>query len=103
MTLPSLTPEQRAAALARAAEVRRARSEFKQSIKAKRLGLAQALEQADTNDMIAKVKVSELLSSLPGVGKVKAAALMEEFGIAETRRLRGLGAQQRELILSRLA
>ena len=38
-----------------------------------------------------------MLESLPGVGKVKARRTMEEIGISETRRVRGLGAQQRDV------
>jgi ribosomal protein S13 len=41
------------------------------------------------------MKVSALLESLPGVGKVRAKQLMERLGIAESRRVRGLGANQR--------
>ena len=33
--------------------------------------------------------------SLPGVGKVRAKQIMERLGIAESRRVRGLGANQR--------
>ena len=44
----------------------------------------------------------EALESLPGVGKVKARRLMEEVGIADTRRVRGLGAQQRQALLEAL-
>jgi len=43
-----------------------------------------------------------MLESLPGVGKVKARRLMEEVGIADTRRVRGLGAQQRVALLEAL-
>ena len=46
--------------------------------------------------MVGKMKVLAVLESLPGVGKVKARRTMEEIGIAETRRVRGLGAQQRK-------
>ena len=40
------------------------------------------------------MKVSELLESMPGVGKVRARQIMERLGIASTRRVRGLGANQ---------
>jgi hypothetical protein len=40
-----------------------------------------------------------VLESLPGVGKVKARRAMEDVGIAETRRLRGLGKEQRAKLL----
>ena len=37
---------------------------------------------------------SELIQSMPGLGKVRAAALMERLNISESRRVRGLGAKQ---------
>ena len=43
-----------------------------------------------------------MLESLPGVGKVKARRLMEDIGIADNRRVRGLGAQQRKALLEEL-
>ena len=46
------------------------------------------------------MKVLAVLESLPGVGKVKARRTMEEIGIGDTRRVRGLGAQQREALLA---
>jgi ribosomal protein S13 len=49
--------------------------------------------------MVGKIKVLALLESLPGVGKVKARRVMDEIGIAETRRVQGLGAQQRAKLL----
>jgi ribosomal protein S13 len=36
---------------------------------------------------------------LPGVGKVRARRIMEELDISESRRLRGLGANQRTALL----
>ena len=39
-------------------------------------------------------RVSELLQSMPGLGKVRAAAVMERLNISESRRVRGLGSKQ---------
>jgi ribosomal protein S13 len=61
--------------------------------------LSELLDQAEGDEIIAKMKVVAVLESLPGVGKVKARRTMEEIGISETRRVRGLGAQQREALL----
>ena len=61
--------------------------------------LGELLDQAEGDEIIAKMKVVAVLESLPGVGKVKARRTMEEIGISETRRVRGLGAQQREALL----
>lgn len=94
MALPSLTPEQRAAALAKAAEARRERAEVKNRLKHSGASLTEVLKEGETNEVIGKMKVSALLESLPGVGKVRAAQIMERIGIAENRRVRGLGANQ---------
>ena len=59
------------------------------------LTLRELLDQAEGNDIVGKMKVVAVLESLPGVGKVKARRTMEEIGISETRRVRGLGDQQR--------
>jgi ribosomal protein S13 len=44
------------------------------------------------------MRVSEVIESMPGVGKVRAAKIMERLDIAPTRRLRGLGANQRSAL-----
>jgi hypothetical protein len=99
-TPPALSPEQRAAALAKAAEVRTARAEVKNRLKLGSITLAEAL--ASTDETISKLKVVSLLESLPGVGNVKARKLMEEIGIADNRRVQGLGQQQKAALLEQL-
>jgi hypothetical protein len=97
---PTLTPEQRQAALAKAAEARRARAEIKERLKMGSITLSELLQQAESDDMVAGIKVLAVLESLPGVGKVKARRTMDEVGIADTRRIRGLGDQQRKSLLA---
>ena len=99
---PALTPEQRAAALEKAARVRRERAEVKEKLKMGNLSLADLLQEADTNETVGKMKVVSVLESLPGLGKVKARRLMETVGISESRRLQGLGAKQRDACSKRL-
>ena len=94
MALPPLTPEQRSAALAKAAEARRERAEVKNRLKHSGASLTEVLKEGQSSDVIGKMKVSALLESLPGVGKVRARQIMDRIGIAETRRVRGLGANQ---------
>lgn len=103
MALPQLTPEQRAAALQKAAEARRARAELKERLKRGGTTLAQVLIDAETDEALAKLRVSALLEALPGVGKVRAAALMEQFEIAASRRVKGLGERQRQALLAEFA
>jgi signal recognition particle GTPase len=80
--------------LEKAAEARKARAELKNKLKHGGTTLSQVLEQGQSDDTVGKMKVSAVLESLPGVGKVKAASIMEELGISETRRVRGLGSNQ---------
>jgi hypothetical protein len=100
---PVLTDEQRKAALEKAAEARRIRAELKDRLKMGSVTLAEVLEVAAGDEIIGKTKVLAVLESLPGVGKVKARRLMEDIGIAESRRLRGLGDQQRASLLAAFA
>jgi hypothetical protein len=92
---PALTAEQRQAALDKAAKVRRERAEVKEKLKMGSLSLEELLTKADSDDTVGKMKVQSVLESLPGLGKVKARRLMEQVGISESRRLQGLGANQR--------
>jgi ribosomal protein S13 len=56
------------------------------------------MKEGQTDDVVGKMKVSALLESMPGVGKVRAKQIMERLGIAESRRVRGLGANQRSAL-----
>ncbi len=96
---PQLTPEQRQAALEKAAEARRVRSDVKNRLKMGSITLPELLDRADNDQIVAKIKVLAVLESLPGVGKVTARRSMDELGIAESRRLSGLGPQQRKSLL----
>ncbi len=101
MALPQLTPEQRAEALAKAAAARRERAAVKNRLKNAQGSLKEVIDQGKENDVIGKMKVSALLESMPGVGRVRARQLMEEIGISESRRVRGLGANQVSQLLDR--
>lgn len=98
MALPPLTPEERAAALEKAARARKERAEVKNRLKRGSVTLPEVLREGQTDDVIGRMKVSAVLESLPGVGKVRAKQIMERLGIAESRRVRGLGVNQRDAI-----
>lgn len=99
MPAPKMTDEQRAAALARAAEARRVRAEIKQLLKTGSLTLEDVFERAAEDDLVGGIKVSALVVSMPHMGKVKAKRLMEDLRIADNRRLRGLTERQRADLL----
>ncbi len=99
MALPILTPEQRQAALEKAAQARRLRAEVKNRLKNSGATLAEVIQESKANEIIAKLRVRDLLQSMPGVGKVRAKEIMDRIGIADSRRLRGLGANQIQALL----
>jgi hypothetical protein len=100
---PALTPEQRQAALAKAAKVRRERADVKVKLKMGGLTLPELLTAADGDETIGKMKVISVLEALPGLGKVKARRLMDTVGISESRRIQGLGSNQRQSLLRETA
>jgi hypothetical protein len=98
MPLPALSPEQRAAALEKAAAARKARAELREQLKSKGATVGDVLKKGETDEVIGKMRVSAVLESLPGVGKARAAKIMERLEISPTRRVRGLGANQRRAL-----
>lgn len=101
MALPALTPEQRSAALEKAAAARAQRAEMKTRLKSGKVKLSELLEDAEKDEALAKMKVMAMLEALPGVGHATATAVMEEIGISEARRVRGLGPHQRAALVER--
>ena len=99
MPLPTLNKEQRRQALAKAAEARRKRAEIKGELKSGKRSLKDILE-VQGDDTVGKMKVSNVLESLPGVGKVRARKIMEKLDISASRRVRGLGSKQKDALLA---
>jgi hypothetical protein len=94
VALPPLTPEQRQAALDKAAASRRERAAVKNRLKHSGASITDVLRDGESNEVIGKMRVLDLLQSMPGLGKVRARQVMERLGIAESRRVRGLGSKQ---------
>lgn len=101
MALPQLTPDQRADALAKSAVARRERAAVKNRLKYAQGVLSEVIADGKNNDVVGKMKVSALLESMPGVGRVRARQIMGEVGISETRRVRGLGNNQIAALIER--
>jgi len=97
---PQLTPEERANALAKAKFSRQVRAGVKLRIKNQELSIAQVLEIARDDEAIAKMRVLELVESVPGMGKIRAKALLERLHISFTRRVQGLGRHQVKSLVS---
>ncbi len=101
MALPNLSDADRKKALQKAAEARQKRAELRAKIKAGRMSFAEVMRKS-ADPIVARMRVTTLLESLPGFGKAKAAKIMSELEISESRRVQGLGARQREMLMQRL-
>jgi hypothetical protein len=101
MALPPLSKEQRQAALEKAAAARTERAEVKEALKRGTLSLGEVV--ATPSESVGKMPVHALLAALPGIGKVRSLQIMKELGISESRRVRGLGSNQKELLLAKFA
>ena len=96
---PQLTPEERASALAKAKLSRQVRAALKVRVKSQEIVIAQVFELANDDAAIAKMRVLELVESFPGMGKIRARALLERLNISLTRRIQGLGRHQIEALV----
>jgi hypothetical protein len=99
VALPPLTPEQRSAALEKAAAARKARAQLKVRLKSNGARLDDVLADGDTDSVIGKMRVVAVLEAMPGVGKVRAQRIMERLEISPSRRVRGLGVKQRQALV----
>jgi hypothetical protein len=99
VSLRPLTPQERADALRKAAAARTTRATAKERLKSGELTIAQLISSGESDEAIARMRVAELLEALPGIGQVRSAAIMEQLGIAASRRVRGLGIHQRRALV----
>jgi len=100
---PVLTEAERAAALAKARSSRSHRAEIKAEVRSGILSVEQVLTLSATDEAVAKMRVSELLESISGVGKVRAISILDRLGISRTRRIMGLGHHQRTALIKEFA
>jgi hypothetical protein len=102
VAVPVLTNEQRIAASAKAVEVRTKRAALRRQLKDSKVSFNEVLSVADSDDIVSGMRVVTILESLPGIGKIKASALMETCDIALSRRMKGLGTTQAQKLKSAL-
>lgn len=97
---PQLSSEERRAALEKAAKSRKRRAEVKAELKSGTLTISRIYEIAQHDAAVAKMRVTELLESIPGVGKIRSLAALERLGISTSRRIQGLGRHQLQALLN---
>jgi guanylate kinase len=98
---PKLSDSQREAALLQAKFARQERAEIKRQIALGKITIFDAINDPRTS--IRRMKVIELLSALPGVGKARATLIMERRNISLARRIGGLGQLQLRALGKELA
>ncbi len=98
---PRLSLEERRAALEKAKSSRQDRAGVKRSIALGEISIFEAI--SDPRESIRRMKVIDLLSALPGVGKSRATLIMERRNISLTRRIGGLGQLQVKALGKELA
>ena len=96
MAIPQLSAAQLEAAREAATQARRARAELKEQVKEGAVCFSEALDRAVADDTLSRIKVVDLLRSMPRVGVTRAGEIMENLQIAPNRRIRGLGRHQVE-------
>ena len=97
---PAMSLQDRARALEEAKIARQVRAHHKEEVRRGALTVADIFRISEANPIVAKMRVIELLESVPGYGKVRAHALMERIAISPTRRIQGLGRHQRSSLLN---
>lgn len=88
--LPTLTPEQRKAALAKAVYARKERAAFKAACKAGNIAPEVAIEAP----IAARLKVDEFARSFPGIGPATAKVILDVCHIRGSSRISSLGYVQ---------
>lgn len=99
--VPPLSAQQRSQALAGAVAARRQRAAVKRELKQGERTLRSVVSDGDRVPAIAQLKVVDLIESMPGIGPATATRIMDDLGIARSRRVRGLGVQQVRSLLQR--
>lgn len=96
--LPTLTDEQRVENLKKAKHAREYRTDIQAQIKKGLITIPDVIVLAQTDKIIARMKVSSLIRCARGYGRAKTESLMSKIGIAQNRRLGGLGRRQIEAL-----
>lgn len=83
-------------------EARAARNQLLEQDKSGEVSVAQVLDRGKTDPMVGKTKILAVVMALPGVGAARAATLLTNAGIAEGRRVGGVGSKQHNALLDAL-
>lgn len=97
MTFTNLSDEARNKGLKKARLVRKKQSEIKEQLKKGKTNMNKLFKDHELfENYIAGMKVLNIVSSLPGNGKMHAARVLEELNISPHKKMGGLGKNQKE-------
>jgi len=96
---PEMSIEDRRKALELSKLSRQLRAKYKALIASGELSFGDFLSVAQSEPTLQRMRVRDLLESIPGYGKVRVDNLMRKSGISSTRRVQGLGKNQRSALL----
>jgi hypothetical protein len=97
------TREERVASLEKAKAARRARADAKAKLKSGEVSVEEFFAMADNDAAIARMPVAQFLRAMPGIGAARAASIMAQIGISDSRRIGGLGNRQKTELIETLA
>ncbi len=103
MNLLPLSESERSHARQKATAARAVRAEVKAGLKNGKITVGEVIHTRASEDAVGRLRVLDLLRALPGIGEVRAEAIMDEVGIARTRRVRGLGIHQKNALVAHLS
>ena len=77
------------------------RAAMREEMKSGKMTLGDVLARR-SEDVVGGMRVKYVLESMPGIGKVRAKEIMDQIGIDENRKVKGLGSRQETALLERL-
>ncbi|MEU7861602.1 integration host factor, actinobacterial type [Nonomuraea sp. NPDC049141] len=95
MALSAMTAEQRAKALAKAAQARTARRALLAEVASGVVSVAEVFERSG-QDLVGRTRVAPVLRAVPRYGPARVAALLATSGVQEKQRVGALNDQQRD-------
>lgn len=96
--IPNLTTEQRRENLEKAMAARR-RAAILKGVADGSYSVVDVLNMALEDETVSRMKVFKLIKAAPGYGFARTQQTMRKLHISESRRLRGLGANQRAALM----
>jgi ATP sulfurylase len=97
MNFPYISEEKREESLRKARYYKSRRSEIKKSIKKGMVSFNTFFMEGNScSDLIANMKLADMIKSIPGVGDIKAQKIMKTLHISERKTIKGLSRRQEE-------